>query len=247
MKYTGPTNVGGIMKLKNDETSKDPRLDRLIDFDPRNKNYPVRELVKTKKHRSYTWRCGIQLDQGHDGACVGFAVAHELAARPAEVKDIDEQYAKEAIYWDAQKIDSWVGGEYPGADPRYSGTSIIAGVKAAQRYGWFNEYRWAFGINDLILGVGHNGPAVIGVGWYSGMMEPDENDFINVSGNLLGGHAVLCNAVSVKKQRFTIHNSWGSSWGKNGECYISFDDMERLLDEEGEAVFFLKRHNLPKR
>ncbi len=228
--------------LFKDGTTSERRFDRLVDFDPRSKKYPIRGFTPVKKDRSYTWRCHTYLNQGSEGACVGFGITHELMARPAEVPSLDEQYAKKQIYWPAQKVDPWEGGSYPNAYPFYEGTSLLAGVKIAQSYGWFESYRWAFGINDLILGVGYNGPAVLGVAWYEGMREPDELGYIHVTGEALGGHCILCKAISVKKQRFTLHNSWGTAWGKNGDCYISFDDMQKLLSGNGEAVFFIKRH-----
>lgn len=229
--------------LKDGSTVEDKRLDRLAEFDERSRNFPVMAGLEEKKIRSYTWRCDQTLDQGPDGACVGFGVAHELIARPAEVQGLDNKYAKEQIYWEAQKIDWWDGGSYPGGSPFYEGTSVLAGAKIAKRLGWIEEYRWAFGLEDLKYGVGHNGPALIGVPWYTGMFRPDSNGYIHATGTVAGGHCVLVNAINVKKERFTIHNSWGAGWGDDGEAYISFEDMGKLLNEWGEACFFLHRHN----
>lgn len=237
---------GNKYKLKSMDGSvvRDIKLDRIRRFDDRSRNYPIRQMVGHKKPRSYTWRCYETLDQGNDGACVGFGVTHELIARPAEVQGLNRKYAKEQIYWEAQKIDPWEGGSYPGARPFYEGSSVLAGVKVAKKLGWIEEYRWAFGLEDLMLGVGYNGPALIGVSWYANMMKPDSNNFIHPTGMDYGGHCLLVNAINVKKGYFTLHNSWGSSWGDNGEAYITFRDMGILLDNYGEAVFFLHRHNL---
>lgn len=229
-------------KLKDGSITQDRRLDRLIDFDERSRNFPILSLFKEKKERSYTWRCNSWLDQRSEGACCGFGICHELAARPAEVKGLTNQYAREKIYWEAQKIDPWEGGAYPKAKPRYEGTSVRAAIKIAQDLGWFDEYRWSFGIKDLILGIGYNGPAVLGVKWYNSMYSPGSNGFIKPSGGLAGGHCIIANAVNVKKKYFTLHNSWGKNWGINGECYITFDNMEKLLNDGGEAAFFIKRH-----
>jgi hypothetical protein len=215
-------------------------LGRKQQFDEESRKFPVRSLMVGKKPRSYTWRCNTHLDQGSEGACVGFAVAHELAARPSEVQFLNNAFGRR-LYHEAQKIDRWPGGAYPGAYPFYEGTSVLAGVKKAHKLEWFKEYRWAFGLDDLIMGVGRNGPAVLGVNWYSGMFRPDSNNRIHADGSLSGGHAILCNAVNVKKEMFTLHNSWGKAWGINGECQISFSDMDKLLKENGEAVFFIKR------
>jgi len=226
-----------------DGTTGVKKLGRLVDFDFRSKQYPIRTLTVTKKERSYTWRCRTHLDQGEEGACTGFGIVHELMARPAEVLNLNAKYAVQQIYWPAQTIDPWEGGSYPGASPFYEGTSVLAGVKIAHSYGWFDSYRWAFGINDLILGVGHNGPAVLGLAWYEGMIETNTLGYIKPTGKEVGGHCILCKAVNVKGQYFTLHNSWGTLWGVKGDCYVSFHDMQKLLSKEGEAVFFLKRHH----
>jgi len=62
------------------------------------------------------------------------------------------------------------------------------------------------------------------------------DDLIKVTGSNLGGHSVLCFGVNHNEKYFKIQNSWGPAWGINGGlCRISFDDMDRLLHEDGEA------------
>jgi len=179
------------------------------------------------------------------GNCVGFGVCHELAARPAEVRGLTNKYAREQIYWEAQKIDGWPGGAYPNSKPFYEGTAVLAGVKIAHKLGYFDSYRWAFSLEDLQLGVGYNGPAVTGLKWYEGMLDTDAKGYIHPTGKRIGAHCILCTAIDIKKQRFTLHNSWGKSWGMRGECYISFEDMNKLLKQRGEVVFFQRRHESP--
>lgn len=229
--------------LKDGTKTQDRRLDRLESFDEESRQFPISStLDKKKKERSHTWRCNSWLDQKNEGACCGFGICHELAARPSEVQGLTNDYARTKIYWEAQKIDPWDGGAYPGANPRYEGTSVLAGIKVAQKLGWFDEYRWAFTFKDLILGVGYNGPAVLGIKWYNDMYRPDRNGFITPTGGVAGGHCIIANSVDVKKRIFTLHNSWGKNWGINGECHITFDDMEKLIKDRGEVAFFLKRH-----
>ena len=230
-----------MVTLKDNTTIEDVRLDRLVQFDERSRNYSIAPLVSSKKPRSYTWRNTEWYDQRSEGACVAFALGHELNARPAEVKSIPEQWLVKGVYWNAQKIDPWEGGSYPGANPVYEGTSVLAGVQTLQKLGAFQEYRWAFNMNDIIMGVGYNGPAVIGVNWYEGMFSPDKNGFIKPTGGLGGGHAVMLKGVNVRKQIFTIRNSWGRNWGKNGDCYITFNDLHELMRQRGECVFLMKR------
>ncbi|HEV2125529.1 MAG TPA: C1 family peptidase, partial [Chloroflexota bacterium] len=188
-------------------------------------------LVGARAPRSYTWRCGPHLNQGAEGACVGFAFAHELAARPVPVADVTNEMAR-SIYFDAQRIDPWPGGAYPGASPTYEGTSVLAGVQIVQRMGRIPEYRWAFGADELAAAVSWNGPAVIGVDWMEGMFDTDANGYVHPTGAVLGGHAILVHGYNVSARRFQLRNSWGSRWGKNGGCYLSHADMQNLLSRQ---------------
>lgn len=216
-------------------TSDTRRLDRIVQFDEQSRSFPIRTLVADKKPRSYTWAIRTTLDQGTEGACVGFSWAHELASRPVIIDGIKERDGL-AIYQEARTLDEW-----PGED--YDGTSVLAGAKAVIATGYMKEYRWGFGLQDLILAVGYAGPGVLGTNWYEGMFEPDAKGFIHPTGRLVGGHAILIRGVNVTKKYVTLHNSWGSDWGKNGDCYLSFDDLDKLLHEQGEFCIPVGRKN----
>jgi len=231
----------GMKKLRDGSKVQDARLARLKLFDKKSRKYPIRAAVEGKKPRSYLWACTKWLDQGTEGACVGFSLAHELIAKPSPVQGITAKFAIEQIYWEAQKADPWDGGSYPGAKPRYEGTAVLEGVKAVQRLGYIQEYRWAFGLDDLILAVGHCGPAILGIAWYEGMFDVHSCGQLHIGGEVSGGHAILCNGVDVKNKTFNLHNSWGPKWGVAGDAKISWVEMDRLLHEEGEACIPLRR------
>jgi hypothetical protein len=211
-----------------------PRLGRRQEFDERSRAFPVRALISATTPRSYTWRCTKWLDQGSEPACVGFSLSHELIARPKEHLEIGETDAL-AFYHRAQQLDQW-----PGED--YDGTSVLAGLKAAKERGLITEYRWAFGLDDLILAVGYKGPAVIGIDWFEDMFDPDPQGYVTPTGDVAGGHAILVNGVSVTKKHFRLRNSWGRSWGyPYGNCFIRWADMGKLLAAGGEAAIPIVR------
>ena len=205
----------------------DRKFDRVVRFDERSRNYPVRALIAQTTPRSYTWRCNGWLDQGSEGACTGFATTHEAIARPKEIYGLNNAVAQQ-IYYRARELDEW-----PGED--YEGSSVLGAVKAATEKGWYKEYRWAFGVDDLALAVSRHGPAILGINWYTGMFNTDGSGFVRVTGRIEGGHAILCNGFNVKGDYFKLHNSWGKGWGVSGGCKISYEDMNRLLREQGEA------------
>lgn len=211
----------------------DPRLGRHPDWDDRNYDYPIRTLLAaTLVPRSYTWSCFPYLNQGNVGACVGFSITHDIAARPV-VLPVTHTLAMK-IYKQAQSIDPWPG-------DNYEGTSVLAGIKTAQALGYVKEYRWALSLEDLILTIGYKGPVVLGINWYEGMFDPDADGLLHITGRLAGGHAILANGVSVPKRRIRLHNSWSNGWGLNGDAFLTFSDMERLLRENGDACVPLLR------
>lgn len=218
------------MRLRDGSTAADPRLDRLIAFDERSRKFPVRAGLEDKPLRSYSWNKRVTLDQGREGACVGFSWSHELNARPA-TWPVDTAVARE-LYRQAQIEDEWPETHEGGEE----GTSILAAARILHRQGFFKEYRWAFSEHDLALAVGYTGPAVIGVPWYSGMMRPDDKGFISPTGSLLGYHAILVPSISLKKDAYRLDNSWGPDWGVRGSCWVSRADMrDALLPNNGEA------------
>jgi len=204
-------------------------FDRRVEFDARSRAYPIRALIdKTFKPRSYTWACNLWLDQGSEGACTGFSMTQEAAARPVQVQGLSNVVAKE-VYRRARELDEW-----PGED--YEGSSVLGAAKAGKERGWYGEYRWAFGEEDLRLAVGYKGPAVLGINWLEGMMQPNAKGVIRALGAVMGGHAILCNGFNVNSGLYRLHNSWGKSWGVQGECFISSEDLAKLLKDQGEAM-----------
>lgn len=224
------------MRLRGGFQTEDPRLDRLPQFDARSRNYPIRQLLDPRTleagPRSYTWACAYWLDQGQEGACVGFSITHEAGARPA-VWEVNSSLALD-LYHRAQQIDDWPG-------EAYEGTSVLAGTKAATERGWYSEYRWAFGVDDLALAVSRHGPAVIGIWWHSSMFSPDSTGLVKLNGNKAGGHAILVRGYNNKTRRFRLRNSWGRDWGLVGDCLIDYEDMATLLSDDGEAMVPVRR------
>jgi hypothetical protein len=238
------------MKLRDGTTPLDPRLDRLEEFDHRSLYYPVRTqfpiIVKSGGVTSYpspkskTWWAPIHLDQGPDGACVGFACCHDLSARPHMIFK-GRRFAREELYWAAQKIDKFPGGAYPGAEPRAEGSSILAGAKVLKSLGYISAYRWAFDIEDLVGAISWVGPAIVGIPWYSGMFEPKKG-VIEPTGHLAGKHAILVKGVDLRRKQFKLHNSFGVGWGRLGDCRISFPHLAELLEQNGEACIPITRN-----
>lgn len=234
---------------------KDRVVDRLVQFDERSRRFSAVEGIEEKPLRSKQWECDVYNDQGREGACVGFAWTHELSAKPKPIKR-DADFALE-IYRRAQQIDPW-----PGED--YSGTSVLAGVKAVMEHKnsrgnpLIQEYRWAFGTEDVLRVLGHRGPVVLGIEWQYSFYTPDSNGQIWLDNNPVGGHAIMAKGVDLVKKdpdgpdtydnidlvesKVRLHNSWGTGYGLGGDCLMNVYDLNHLLmDKDGEACIAVRR------
>jgi hypothetical protein len=173
-------------------------------------------------------------NQGDKPYCVGYSWAHWVEDGPVEHGGIAPIVPPELIYSQAQKLDAWPG-------ENYDGTSVRGGVKFLKQQNVIESYYWAFDIETLIKAVFELGPVVVGTNWYSSMFRPDKNGVIRPTGKIVGGHAYVINGVDKNKKLFRIKNSWGKNWGKNGYAYISFNDMTKLINQNGEICIAIEK------
>lgn len=219
--------------MTSDEDTR-PILDLRFHKDPLSRNFAARSFVGSTPRfkRVWTTRKEGPLNQGREGACVGFSCAGELAAKPAAYPTDDRLALK--IYAAAREVDRSEGRNFS------SGATVLAGMKACQRARYFQKYVWCFGIDDAINWVVRKGPTIWGINWYESMYEPNRQGLLSVEGDIAGGHAIMCNGFWPNHPQFgdvlVFTNSWGKSWGLNGRAYLSVADGARLLKEDGEVA-----------
>lgn len=216
-------------------------------YDEKSRQYPLRGLLRaTPKRKTKIWSVGPILDQGSEGACVGFGWTAKILSEPFWFNlqtlplTVPKDPTKFSVhsYNQAKKID-----EFPGED--YEGTSVLAGAKVMQGYGAVKSYSWAFSIEDVIDGLIKKGPIVLGINWYEGMYEAP-NGVLSVTGERVGGHCITAVGFRVASPTFNgedsiiLQNSWGPDWGINGLAEIRVSDVTRLLNEGGEACLPLR-------
>lgn len=217
-------------KNSKDENFSSKHLGRKFSKDDRDKNYLIQNLLTAtpKAATSVYWNDNEWWgNQGNTPQCVGYAWAHWIEDGPITHGGVAPIVNPTTIYKEAQKVDEWIG-------ENYNGTSVRGAAKYLKSQNKISAYYWAFDLNTLINAVLTLGPVVVGTNWYYNMFYPDKNGLIKVSGYLAGGHAYVINGVDTVKKQFRIKNSWGKTWGQQGHAYISFNDMSRLIREQGE-------------
>jgi hypothetical protein len=236
------------MKLRFiDEYPGRGRLGRHVGHDPRSRAYALSEdlLPSTYTSATHTVRIPV-LDQKALGSCTGNAaeafvgcdplydaIPDTVTARPTGDATADEKQAV-ALYSAATRLDEFHG-QYPPTDTGSSGLGV---AKAAQKGGLISGYQHAFSL-DAALKALTVSPLIVGVNWYEGFDSPNAAGFARISGSVRGGHEFLLYGIDAGAQHVLARNSWGTSYGVGGCFSFSFDDLGRLLSEDGDATLFV--------
>jgi hypothetical protein len=216
-------------------SSEHPRLTWRSRHDERSRQYGVRRLmVGSAPVTDHVWPVGPVLDQGTEGACVGFGIVTALNAQVAGDPDrtVDDALR---LFRRADQLDG---------DGRTGvGTSVLAGMQAAVEAGLFGGYSWAFGTRDVAQAVLQVGPVIVGVPWLAGMYDTGPGGLVQLEGEDTGaGHCLAVVGLKVRGPQgqlgpyFVWQNSWGPGYGDRGLGYIHHRDLATLLHGTGEAA-----------
>jgi hypothetical protein len=243
---------------------QDPRLGRVPELDPRNREYPIgeplRQAAPRRRFRTRRWSVpsGIVLNQGQEGACVSFGNGHEAISTPTAIRGPERLTYDWLVkqYHIMQHEDPWDGCSLgrscpvePG--PQYGGTSEESGLRRFRELGFFKEYRWGFGIEDTAEGVGRFAPALVGTDWFENWYTVGER-MPAPKGRPVGGHLYLLLGIEIPSPErwldgdFLVLNSWGPTWGVDGVSRISVRAFAKVLENRGTCAFWLRRTFHPK-
>lgn len=206
--------------------------------DPRDQAHLLR-VAPPVTPRSKSWPLITPvLNQGDTPMCVGYSWTQFLFIAPVEHKANalgDPSTFASTLYNQAKTLDEFSG-------TNYDGTSVRAGAKALTKQGRLSGYEWAFDALTARNYVLSRGPLIFGINWYNDMFAPKKDGTLSVTGDVAGGHAILCGGYSVERNAFRLINSWGDDWGQSGRAWLGFADADRLIQaEDGECCSAVER------
>jgi len=222
-----------------------PGFGRRFSRDDRDHDFLMRRMLADAREVALpsrkSWRIqATALDQGSTGTCVGHGWRNFLRCAPVKTEKTGPSAFD--IYREAVKLDPWADNDdeatLPDGDPGLdSGTSVRAGAQAVTKLGRLKSYVWAFELQPAVEWVLTTGPVVLGTNWYSSLSRPDAEGIsrITPTANVVGGHAFLWRGANTKRALALCSNSWGDEWGRSGEFFLPFRDLERLIHEDGEV------------
>jgi hypothetical protein len=130
-------------------------------------------------------------------------------------------------------------------------TSLRSGCRVLKELRLIEGYYWSYDLDEIVNYLGTGEGLVLGLDWYQAMSKPDETGLIRAWGRPEGGHAVFAFGVDPESRTVWIQNSWGEDWGGwsgrsnrrsfKGCAKLSYDDLRKLLADNGEAVALAKR------
>ncbi len=212
----------------------------------------VVQPVSIPQKKDYEEKMSKVKDQGRRSACVAFASC-AIKEFQEGIQNLSEEFIYNQIKQpnggayprDAMKLLTKKGvchGSFlpyqniddafePKFDPKLHKDAFIdASFYKAQGYARI------FTLKELLLSLTVNGPCLLAVNWHQSWFKPKDSldgyPLINsTDGDSIGGHAVTACGFDQKAKVIKIRNSWNEKWGKKGYAYLSFDVIDKNLND----------------
>jgi hypothetical protein len=247
-------------RIEETHNRPDRRLGRHVNHDSRSVRYAEPVMPKSAIF-SVDWTRRIPiLDQGQLGSCTGnagtgllgtdsatwqagttIAISEAGAAASHGVFEarsytLDEDFAV-GLYSLATILDAYAG-QYPPTDTGSSGLGV---AKALVALGLADKYTHAFSLSAMLSAL-QRGPVLLGTVWLNSMFNTDSNGHLIVDhgSGVAGGHELeVCRyevATATEPGKIWMPNSWATSFGENGWCYVTEAEMKWLLSQQGDVT-----------
>lgn len=219
-------------------------LGRIPRRDARSASYAATDLYDpTIEPATKIWRRPTALDQADKPECVGFGFWGMINTQPhtAEIP-----YAKRTsltpheIYRGAKRNDEWAGIHYPGS-------SGLGACRFLHKQGFISGYRLLPALYDVLCVLSQHGPVAIGINWPVSYFDQVNIDpgynaapmSFDPARGFAGGHELELHGIIAELQLVVATNSWSTSWGDDGRCYITWGELQARLAEPNADAYAL--------
>lgn len=119
-----------------------------------------------------------------------------------------------------------------------TGYALLGHPEAAGHFKIAAYYAVPQDTNSIKRAVIQHGPVLIGSAWYRSWFRPTNGIMPNPFGGVVGGHAryVFGWDDSVNGGSFLVRNSWGKTWGVNGNSYDAYRYLVPALHDAWRAT-----------
>ena len=210
-------------------------------------------LAKLPKVIDLRVNCSPIVDQGELGSCTANAIASGF--REYLEKPFTTSLSRLFLYWEERKIENTINSD-SGAQIR-DGMKVLNKIGVCPEIDWpydistftntpvnkdlldasnykISSYQRVTSLTMLKTALSQNKIVVFGFNVYSSF----ESDTVAKTGlvpmpkkneQLLGGHAVCAVGYDDNNQYVIVRNSWGSTWGDKGYCYMPYKVFNKLV------------------
>jgi hypothetical protein len=216
----------------------------IVHHDPRSRAYPARGALFAEDAplRTKVWRRGQAYDQDDTSWCVPETGKGLLNTAPFSAWADYRRRARYPVpvwYDGAQANDEWAGADY-------DGTSALGLLRYLLAQGVIGEYRWCFGVDDVLRTLSYHGPVGIGSWWRRGMDRPGpDGRGLTYTGAYRGGHEWELFGIDVEEEEVEAMNSWGPSWGDRGRFRLPWGVLGEILADDGDAFTLVAPGSVP--
>jgi len=231
------------------------RLGRHVGHDEDSRQYKMVERLPVDVNKPLMTRAWTRyvdpFDQGNLGSCTGNGALGLLCTDPfyvpgttgaqnpngTVIPNLAEQEAV-AVYSEATQLDGMGATPTDYYPPDDRGSSVLGAMKALQKLNLSKNYSWGFSTKEALACLSQYAPVDVGFNWYDSFDSPDSSGKVTLtsSSSIRGGHSWDLTGIDAEAKVVWATNSWGTGWGIKGTFCFSFDDLDRLVNEQGEAV-----------
>jgi len=180
--------------------------------------YPEQPVARDIEHKTL-----VRLDQGRQGACVGFGRAHGYATEPGA--QLTTERIARFFYEGAKRHDSRPGEDYEGTTPNglYKFLRSLGLIRA-----WYRIRTW----DEFAVAI-QKGGVDLAAPWREGCFDPGRGGIIRYTGKVRGGHFVHINGIAYSEGLVSIVQSWGRDHGQDGIVLLPIDDLKAMMRDGG--------------